>query len=270
MKSFYDILGVSKFATNVEIKKAYILRSKMMHPDRFNQNSQKEEWSMANEMLKELNHAYGVLKDPVSRSTYDRTMGGGYSQQSSPPPQSSTRSSSPPNSEAEPSPIRKKQQYQSPPRIVPDISHWIYILLFFGVLGYFMVTSWIGGKPTSPQATKNAGITSPPRQKYTPLSNAVFGLDAEIPKAELPEGCVEDFSNTLEAQKALKTYQKQLETLNTGPISGWIIRLNPFNSDASSVDLMADSLIPTLARGLHGRFLESDFALYNSNKNAFS
>ena len=225
---------------------------------------------MANEMLKELNHAYGVLKDPVSRSTYDRTMGGGYSQQSSPPPQSSTRSSSPPNSEAEPSPIRKKQQYQSPPRIVPDISHWIYILLFFGVLGYFMVTSWIGGKPTSPQATKNAGITSPPRQKYTPLSNAVFGLDAEIPKAELPEGCVEDFSNTLEAQKALKTYQKQLETLNTGPISGWIIRLNPFNSDASSVDLMADSLIPTLARGLHGRFLESDFALYNSNKNAFS
>jgi hypothetical protein len=74
MKSFYDVLGVSKFASDVEIKRAYILRGKMIDPDRFNQTSQQDEWVIANEMIKELNLAYEVLNNPIRRSEYDRTM----------------------------------------------------------------------------------------------------------------------------------------------------------------------------------------------------
>jgi hypothetical protein len=143
MKSFYDVLGVSKFASDVEIKKAYILRSKMMHPDRFNQTSQKAEWDMANEMLKELNHAYGVLKDPVSRSTYDRTMGAGYSQQSAPPPRR----------KAEPPPMPKKPQYQATPsKKGVELPQWVYTLIFFGVIGLI-------GKGC--EAVKNKAPSSP-------------------------------------------------------------------------------------------------------------
>ena len=133
MKSFYDILGVSKFASDDEIRKAYILRSKMIHPDRFDQVRQKEEWKLANEMFQELNHAYGVLKDPVSRSLFDRSMGGGYSHQSASPPHSSTRPSPPPRREAEPPPIPKKPQPQAPPEPKGvDMPEWIYkVFLIF-------------------------------------------------------------------------------------------------------------------------------------------
>jgi hypothetical protein len=174
MKSFYDILGISKFASDVEIKKAYILRSKMMHPDRFNQKSQKEEWAMANEMLKELNHAYGVLKDPVSRSTYDRTMGGGYSQQSAPPPQSSTYSSPPPRREAEPPPIPKKPQYQPPPtKEGVDMPDWIYKIFRFFV-GFAVIALIIAAfnkkTPSITPLDLSVKASNPTTSKYKPAS----------------------------------------------------------------------------------------------------
>jgi curved DNA-binding protein CbpA len=52
----------------------YMLRTKMLHPDRFDQTSQRAEWNLANEMLKELNHAYGLLGDAASRAEYDRSV----------------------------------------------------------------------------------------------------------------------------------------------------------------------------------------------------
>ena len=84
-KNLYDLLGVPSNATAEQIRQAYVLRSKMLHPDRFNQTRQSAEWELANEMLKELNYAYSVLRDSASRAQYDRTILGTASHQ--PPPQ---------------------------------------------------------------------------------------------------------------------------------------------------------------------------------------
>jgi DnaJ-class molecular chaperone len=54
LKTYYDIAGVAKSASYAEIKKADILCGKMMHPERFCQNSQNTEWEIANEMLKKI------------------------------------------------------------------------------------------------------------------------------------------------------------------------------------------------------------------------
>jgi hypothetical protein len=174
MKSFYDILGVSKFASDVEIKKAYILRSKMMHPDRFNQTSQKAEWAMANEMIKELNNAYEVLKHPLNRSAYDRSMGGGYSQQSAPPPQSSTYSSPPPRREAEPPPIPKEPQYKASTTAEGiDLPKWIYKIFRFG-FGIVVLALIIGAfnkkTPSTPPVDLSLRTSNQTASKYKPSS----------------------------------------------------------------------------------------------------
>jgi curved DNA-binding protein CbpA len=201
MKSFYDILGVSKFASDVEIKKAYILRSKMMHPDRFNQTSQKDEWAMANEMLKELNHAYGVLKDPVSRSIFDRTMEGVHSNQSAPTPQSSTSYSQPPRREAEPPPMPKKPKYTAPPPAKGvDMPEWIYKIFCF-VVG-FAVIALIGkgcdsakNKAPSTPSNLSAGASYPATPRYTPFPTPV----SETEKAnEKLRGDIKRFNQDLE------------------------------------------------------------------------
>ena len=66
-KDYYNILGISKSATNAQIKKAYRQLAMQYHPDR---NQGKEKW--ANEKFKEINEAYGVLGDPAKRQQYDK------------------------------------------------------------------------------------------------------------------------------------------------------------------------------------------------------
>jgi curved DNA-binding protein CbpA len=94
-KNLYDLLGVPRNATPEQIRQAYILRSKMLHPDRFDQTKQQAEWALANEMLKELNHAYGILRASASRAHYDRTISEPTTHQPSPQQQPPRRESSP-------------------------------------------------------------------------------------------------------------------------------------------------------------------------------
>jgi hypothetical protein len=75
-KNLYDVLGVPRNATPEQIRKAYLLRSKVLHPDRFDQTRQPTEWQLANEMVKELNNAYGILSDSLERADYDRAFFG--------------------------------------------------------------------------------------------------------------------------------------------------------------------------------------------------
>jgi len=66
-KDYYGILGVSRNASDTEIKKAYRKLAMQYHPDR---NPGKEKW--ANDKFKEINEAYGVLGDPKKRKQYDQ------------------------------------------------------------------------------------------------------------------------------------------------------------------------------------------------------
>jgi curved DNA-binding protein CbpA len=96
-KSYYDILGVASTATAEDIRKAYLVRSKMFHPDRFDHNTESKQWHLANEMLKELNQAYYVLRDARARAEYDSTLRSSAPRSPSSTTQPSTTSSSSPS-----------------------------------------------------------------------------------------------------------------------------------------------------------------------------
>ena len=66
-KEYYDILGVSVNSTQDEIKVAYRKLSLKWHPDRH-----PEDPTFSEEMMKKINEAYSVLKDPTKRKEYDR------------------------------------------------------------------------------------------------------------------------------------------------------------------------------------------------------
>lgn len=65
-RDFYEVLGVSKGATEDEIKKAYRKLAKQHHPD-LNQHSKESE-----EKFKEANEAYEVLSNPEKKQRYDQ------------------------------------------------------------------------------------------------------------------------------------------------------------------------------------------------------
>ena len=79
-RDYYEVLGLSKGASDDDIKKAYRTLAKKYHPD-VNPDDKNAE-----EKFKEINEAYSVLSDPEKKSRYDQfghegvdpSMGGGY------------------------------------------------------------------------------------------------------------------------------------------------------------------------------------------------
>ena len=65
-KDYYKTLGVSKNATQDEIKKAYRKLAVKYHPDKHPDDKE------ADTKFKEINEAYEVLKDPEKRKKYDQ------------------------------------------------------------------------------------------------------------------------------------------------------------------------------------------------------
>ena len=64
-RDYYEVLGVSRSASEEEVKRAFRKLALEYHPDRNKKDG-------AAELFKEVNEAYQVLTDPKKRDTYDR------------------------------------------------------------------------------------------------------------------------------------------------------------------------------------------------------
>ena len=67
--TFYQLLGVSQNATMCEIRKGYLKKAGVEHPDKNPQNVER-----ATEMMKRLNQAKDVLLDEQKRYKYDLSI----------------------------------------------------------------------------------------------------------------------------------------------------------------------------------------------------
>ncbi len=68
MANYYDILGISRLASQDEIKAAYKEKAKEYHPDRHGGDAYMEE------IFKEINTAYQTLSNSYTRSNYDMLL----------------------------------------------------------------------------------------------------------------------------------------------------------------------------------------------------
>ncbi len=65
-RDYYDVLGVSKKASDAEVKRAYRAKAKKYHPDH---NAGDKD---AEAKFKEVQEAYEILEDKDKRAMYDR------------------------------------------------------------------------------------------------------------------------------------------------------------------------------------------------------
>lgn len=72
-RSFYRILDVDQRASLDQIRVAHRRRARILHPDMQAGNSERER-QLAERRMREVNEAWTVLSDPVSRREYDEAL----------------------------------------------------------------------------------------------------------------------------------------------------------------------------------------------------
>ncbi|MBA3303417.1 MAG: J domain-containing protein [Acidimicrobiia bacterium] len=73
MPTHYEILGAAPGANPEELRQAYLRRARALHPDHLSGASDELASSSARAM-QDVNEAWRVLRDPASRSSYDRSI----------------------------------------------------------------------------------------------------------------------------------------------------------------------------------------------------
>ena len=68
--SLYELLRVDAGASDKEIRKAFLILAKKVHPDKLKREGKDED---SNEAFRALRRAYDILMDPERRKRYDRT-----------------------------------------------------------------------------------------------------------------------------------------------------------------------------------------------------
>lgn len=68
MKTYYDILEISRYASQEVLEKSYKVLIKKYHPDLVKNEEDKKK---NEEKLKKITHAYEILSDPAKRRAYD-------------------------------------------------------------------------------------------------------------------------------------------------------------------------------------------------------
>lgn len=71
---FYDVLGVTRHATNAEIKAAYYHLAKKFHPDRYHQRDSGDLRSKLDALFAMITQAYDTLSQPAERAGYDEKI----------------------------------------------------------------------------------------------------------------------------------------------------------------------------------------------------
>lgn len=71
-ENLYEIIEAAEDASPEELKKAYYKVVFKYHPDNKESDAEKE---LCNRQMMVINHAYKILKDPVSREEYDKKIG---------------------------------------------------------------------------------------------------------------------------------------------------------------------------------------------------
>ena len=119
-RDYYDILGVSKNATQDEIKKAFRKKARQYHPD-VNKDNPKE----AEAKFKEANEAYEVLSDETKKAQYDQFGHDAFKQGGGAGAVSAYRSASPSHDPALPSGSCLKLA-----PLVPHKQHLIFLAIY--------------------------------------------------------------------------------------------------------------------------------------------
>ena len=75
MRDPYEVLGVSKNATDDQIKDAYRVLARMYHPDNYNDNPRSD---LAGEKMKEINEAYDAIVNERRHGSSKKSGGNTY------------------------------------------------------------------------------------------------------------------------------------------------------------------------------------------------
>lgn len=75
MQNYYETLKVKNTASAVEIKKSYHILASKYHPDKH-----PDDQKYAEDMMKEINVAHGILLNPEKRRQYDESMNSNFAE----------------------------------------------------------------------------------------------------------------------------------------------------------------------------------------------